>query len=212
MQQLVGSPNVVCHISQYIEKLPLGGYASKASASRGGFGSSKDVFHQDAGFNAVDAGSVVAWLAIEDADLSNGCMYCVPGSHMFGLAECDETHRVLQQPMVTPIPLLAKAGQIIFLSDLLWHSSPLNPHATSRRPAVTATYAAAEQRPILHAVPSPTRFSVVVSGVDTSNNWRAKPQPQPHCRPARLDGVHFRQARRKIVGHDHNAPDSFPGF
>jgi ectoine hydroxylase-related dioxygenase (phytanoyl-CoA dioxygenase family) len=212
LQQLVGSPNVVCHISQFVEKLPSGGHDSTTSASRGGFGSSKDVYHQDAGFNAIDAGSVVGWVAIEDADESNGCMWCVPGSHLPGLARADQSHRVLQAPAATPVRLPAKAGQIIFISDLLWHSSPPNPHPSSKRPAVTATYAAAEQQPVLHAVPSPSRFSVVVAGIDAANNWCALPPPQPYCRPARLEGVEHRLARQKIVGHDHNAPDPFPGF
>lgn len=212
LQQLLGSPNVVCHISQYIEKVPAGGYDAAASSSRGGFGSSKDVYHQDASFNAINAGSIVAWLAIEDADETNGSMWCVPGSHLDGLAECDTNHRIVSQPVTTPVVLTARAGQVIFMSDLLWHSSPLNPHPSSKRPAFTATYAAAEQKPVLCAVPAPNRFAVMIAGEDSANLWRALPVPRPHCRPARLEGLDYRVARRKIVGHDHNAPEHFPGF
>ena len=41
--------------------------------------------------------------------------------------------------------------------------------------ALTATYAAAELRPIKHAVPPPHEFAVVVAGNDSTNNWDAEP-------------------------------------
>jgi hypothetical protein len=60
------------------------------------------------------------------------------------------------------------------------HSSPLNPSPHRSRPAVTATYAAAELCP-LRAVdgPDPRRFAVLVSGCDVDSNWNALPAPPP---------------------------------
>jgi hypothetical protein len=131
LQQLLSSANVVCHISQFVNKPMLqtrtataattaaAGSSSGATLGAARFGESTSVYHQDAGFNAMDARCVVAWLAIEDADESNGCMCCIPASHIRcgGLAPCDATHMVLEPAQygaqrALPVP----AGSVIFLS------------------------------------------------------------------------------------------------
>ena len=187
VQTLVGSDNVVVHISQFVDKppdpqrAPPGRGASlgqEPDAAGRSFGESQSIFHQDASFNAVDAGSIVCWLAIADADVENGCMWALPTSHLVGLQPCNSSHHVLSTAEFgEAVPLPAKAGQAIFLSDLLMHSSPPNPHPTRSRPAFTATYAAAEQEPLRHAEPAPHRFAVLVSGEDRHNNWEPLPPP-----------------------------------
>ena len=74
LRDLLG-PDVICHTSEYVNKQP--GQTSGGS------------YHQDATFNAVDARCVVVWVAIEDADMENGCMWFIPGSHKGGVVECD---------------------------------------------------------------------------------------------------------------------------
>eukprot|EP01052_Picozoa_sp_SAG31_P033220 SAG31_NODE_3727_length_3946_cov_2.007798_5_plen_273_part_00 len=86
-QALTGSPNLVCHVSQFIDK------SLSTTDAMGGatvFGNSAKVFHQDASFNAMETGSVVLWLALADADESNGCMLCLPRSHLHGIFPCTE--------------------------------------------------------------------------------------------------------------------------
>lgn len=181
-QTLVGSENLVCHVSQFIDKGPASMTKDEAS-----FGNSEIAFHQDASFNAMDAGSVVVWLALADADESNGCMLCLPGSHLHGLLPCieDESmggldgggHTVdlnaLPNKLATlaPIPLRARAGQVVVLSDMLMHSSPRNPDPSTRlRPALTATYAAAELR-VWNS-----EFPVTVKGSDSAgSHWNVLP-------------------------------------
>ena len=181
-QALVGSENVVCHVSQFIDKGP----ASTGTAAS--FGHSADVFHQDASFNAMDSGSIVVWLALADADETNGAMLCLPGSHLHGLLPCAQDgpagggidgggHSVDLSALppslrrTAPVPLRARAGQCIVLSDMLMHSSPPNPSPTTRlRPALTATYAAAELRVW------DSEFPVVVGGVEgAAEHWAPLP-------------------------------------
>ena len=183
LQQLLGSAIVVCHISQFVSKPPLAATDGVATGQQPQFGQSAEVFHQDAGFNAMDARCVVAWLAIEDADTDNGCMHGIPTSHVRcgGLAPCDDAHNVLDPAQFGgPRPLPAPAGSVIFLSDLLMHSSPLNPSPQRSRPAITATYAGAELCPLRGVDgPDPRRFAVLVSGCDAHSNWGPLPPPLP---------------------------------
>jgi hypothetical protein len=155
LTDLIG-PNVVCHISQYINKPPL---QPAQDESR---------FHQDATFNAMDARSVVVWLAIRDTDAQNGCMEFIPGSHKAGVVECDASHYVVNpKPYGRPIPMPAMAGEAIFFSDLLMHASPPNRSKDRDRPAFTATYCAAEVRPYENAA----RWASVCSGSDANGWW-----------------------------------------
>ena len=126
-QALVGSENVVCHVSQFIDKGPASTLAISAQDDAS-FGNSATVFHQDASFNAMDAGSVVVWLALADADESNGCMLCLPGSHLHGLLPClkdglvggldggghtvDLSALPDELAAVAPLALRARAGQV----------------------------------------------------------------------------------------------------
>ena len=142
---------MVCHVSQFIDKDP----ATSPSHDVPAFGFSAGAFHQDAGFNAMNAGSVVVWLALDDADESNGCMVAIPASHLYGLAPCalekkppplrpvdSGGHNVVlgslppQLLSAKAVPLCARAGQVIVLSDLLMHSSPRNPNPMRSRPGV----------------------------------------------------------------------------
>jgi non-haem Fe2+, alpha-ketoglutarate-dependent halogenase len=156
-------PNVVCHISQYINKPPTPGSGGAAAID-----DSDGPFHQDATFNAMDARGIVAWLAIHDADAENGCMWFIPGSHRAGAVECDRRHWVIEPERYgRAIPMPAKAGEAIFFSDLLMHASPPNRSATRDRPAFTSTYCPAETRPHEKA----ERWAVLCAGRDASGWW-----------------------------------------
>ncbi|MAE65071.1 MAG: hypothetical protein CMJ18_12445 [Phycisphaeraceae bacterium] len=159
LRDLIG-PNVVCFISQFINKPPR--------QTEGGS------FHQDASFNATDARSVIVWLAIEHADAENGCMWFIPGSHRGGAVECDETHFVIEPSRYgQAVPCEVPAGHGVFMSDLLMHSSPPNRSKDRHRPGFTATYISAEVQPHEQA----NRWAVQCRGADPNGHW--KPQPRP---------------------------------
>jgi ectoine hydroxylase-related dioxygenase (phytanoyl-CoA dioxygenase family) len=82
---------------------------------------------------------ITAWVALDDADLDNGCMYMAPGSHLWGNhdaflrsvpdgAPLPDTHD--GQPVyVVTCPV--KKGHVHFHHSLTWHGSGAN---TSNRP------------------------------------------------------------------------------
>jgi len=160
LRDLLG-PDVICHASEFINKPP--------QQTKGGN------HHQDATFNAVDARCVIVWIAIQDADVENGCMWFIPGSHKRGVVECDTSHYVLDPLQYgREIPCEAPAGHGVFMSDLLMHSSPANRSANRYRPAFTASYAPAALEPHeqIH------RWAVQCAGSDPRGLWK------PHARPA----------------------------
>lgn len=162
LRDLLG-PDVVCHTTELVNKPP--GQPPGAGGRH----------HQDATFNAIDARCVIVWLAIEDADVENGCMWFIPGSHKRGVVDCDERHYVIDPLQYGPeLPCEVKAGHGVFMSDLLMHSSPANRSKDRYRPGFTATYAAAATQPR----ESLNRWAVLCSGEDSHGHW------QPHPRPA----------------------------
>jgi phytanoyl-CoA hydroxylase len=82
---------------------------------------------------------LTAWVALDDADLDNGCMYMAPGSHQWG----DDTAFLNAVPDGAPLPdhyesnpvyvvtCPVKKGHVHFHHSLTWHGSGAN---TSNRP------------------------------------------------------------------------------
>lgn len=161
LQDLLG-PDVVCFVSQYIDKAP----GSSGSV----------VWHQDASFNPMDARSVIVWLAIDDAFIENGCMWFIPGSHRNGLLEFDQPkgHEVANaESYGIKVPIELKAGQVVLFSDLLLHSSPPNQSKTRSRPGLTISYTSAEVVPYHKG----ERASVLCSGQDIHHHWKHHTRP-----------------------------------
>ena len=151
----------MAHISAFINKPP--------QQERGGS------YHQDATFNAMDARSVIIWLAVEDADEENGCMWFIPGSHVHGVVECDENHSVIDPSQYGQgVPCEVPAGYGVFMSDLLMHSSPPNRAKDRCRPGFTTSYASAEVRPHNKS----NRWAVQCSGTDSNGYWKPHPRPE----------------------------------
>ena len=75
---------------------------------------------------------VTAWVPLVDADLDNGCLWVIPGSHRWGFlaGARAETGKVLIPEDVerrgTPTPLPMKVGDIVFLTNLTLHASKVN--------------------------------------------------------------------------------------
>lgn len=140
-------------------------------------------WHQDASYwPLTPSKAVTVWLAIDDADVENGCMKFVAGSHVFGHmtfrpSEASE-HNVLNQTIDNPEqygdivfnPL--RAGQASIHSDLLLHGSEAN-HSARRRCALTLRYCAADVRTSLGW----NEKGVFVHGNDSSGHWSNNLRP-----------------------------------
>lgn len=163
VNDLIG-PNVVCFISQFINKKPGN--------------PRKTVWHQDSTYNGMDSRSVIVWLAVTDATVDNGCMFFIPGTHKpAGQAEFEEApatplslggHRIIDSEVRgTPVPIELKAGHAVFFSDKLMHSAGGNSTSDRTRAGFTMTFIDPDVQPqSVHNV-----ASVICSGQDRKNNW-----------------------------------------
>lgn len=94
---------------------------------------------------------IAAWVALDDCDEENGCMWMVPGSHRWGTQEGhlarwrkqSNGHNFLQVPPPTAVdtevrwqparPCPVKAGEVHFHHPHTWHGSPVNYSPRPRR-------------------------------------------------------------------------------
>lgn len=141
-------------------------------------------YHQDASYwPLTPSGTVTVWLAIDDADVGNGCMRCIPGSHRFGHLDYRESepgeNNVLDQTVEDaerfgrPIDVELEAGEISIHGDLLLHGSSANT-SERRRCGLTLRYCPAYVR----AGMDWNAKGVVVSGSDPSGHWANPPRPR----------------------------------
>lgn len=140
-------------------------------------------WHQDASYwPLTPSHAVTVWLAIDDADLENGCMKFIAGSHHSGhltyRKSSPEEHNVLDQtvPNAESYGEIViddlKAGQASIHNDLLLHGSDAN-MSTRRRCGLTLRYAAAHVRAGMQW----NEKGVVIRGTDPSNHWSNPPRP-----------------------------------
>lgn len=141
-------------------------------------------WHQDCSYwPLTPTKAVTVWLAIDDADLENGGMEVVLGSHRHGLIDFDTSDEtsgnVLDQTVRDPerygtirhTPL--KAGQISIHSDLLVHGSAAN-KSDRRRCGLTLRYCPAD----VYAYLGWNHKGVVVSGTADPERWPGAPRPE----------------------------------
>ena len=107
---------------------------------------------------------VSAWIALDDADEENGCMWMVPGSYKWGdQMDFLRTQQHLEQreefmniegfalpadsevKAVAPQPRPVKSGEVSFHHSLTWHGSPFNRSNRPRR-AIAIHYMTGESR------------------------------------------------------------------
>lgn len=158
-------PDFVCWGAHYFCKLP---------------GDSKSVpWHQDASYWPFDkARTVTAWLAIDDADVENGCMHVIPGTHRVGHLEWKPTQQeaVLGQEVVDPerfgkpVPFELKAGEISLHADMLVHGSQPN-RSSRRRCGLTIRYCPVSVRGDWN------KTSILCRGRDPDGFWANVPRP-----------------------------------
>jgi ectoine hydroxylase-related dioxygenase (phytanoyl-CoA dioxygenase family) len=100
-------------------------------------------WHQDYSYwtRTEPMSHLTCWIALDDSDASNGCLYYIPGSHRWKLlprtgltGNMDEIMTVLtpeQKQAFQPVPIELKRGQCTFHHPLMVHGSYAN---TSDRP------------------------------------------------------------------------------
>ena len=129
-----------------------------------------------------------AALTTAQADIANGCMRFVAGSHLHGQLEFRQSdaseNNVLNQTVdevercgaIVDIEL--KAGQISVHSDLLLHSSHYN-ESDRRRCGLTLRYCT----PDVRAIPGCDweKEGVLISGADPDGHWGNPPRPEWDC-------------------------------
>jgi phytanoyl-CoA hydroxylase len=116
-------------------------------------------WHQDAPYwtAITPAITLSAWVPLANADVENGCMWMVPGSHRWGpqvhrlhplkigeevddfarLAEHLPEHELPERVQAVPCPVAL--GEVHFHHCMTWHGSPRNRSPRSR-PAVAVHY------------------------------------------------------------------------
>ena len=141
-------------------------------------------WHQDASYwPLTPSKALTVWLAIDKADLANGCMKFIAGSHHFGHLTYRESseadHNVLNQTIDDPeqygevVVDELEAGEVSIHSDLLLHGSEAN-LSDRRRCGLTLRYCT----PDVRAGSNWHAKGVVVSGHDGSGNWANPPRPE----------------------------------
>ncbi|KAL1828966.1 hypothetical protein ACET3Z_007378 [Daucus carota] len=97
--------------------------------------------HQDNSFLITEPATCTGlWLALEDATITNGCLWAIPGSHKDGLVRKfirDENGVHFDQPSPSYdqkdfIPIEVKAGTLVVIHGNLIHQSFENQSSTSR--------------------------------------------------------------------------------
>jgi len=95
--------------------------------------------------------ALTAWIALDDAELDNGCMWMVPGSHRWGDHMADLMKQRERRDITSfgdlppvepppgapewqsPCPCPVRAGEVHFHHCLTWHGSPVNRTERPRR-------------------------------------------------------------------------------
>lgn len=95
-------------------------------------GARGQALHQDQYYLRVQPGTcMAAWLALDDCDEENGCLQVVPGTQNLPLlctvkADTTQSFTDVTVPLaegMQPIPLLMKAGDVLFFNGQLVHGS-----------------------------------------------------------------------------------------
>lgn len=134
------NPRVAAVLACLLEKPALGAqtmYYFKPPGAKG------QGMHQDNFYLlAQPAACIAAWTAIDDAEIDNGCLYVVPGSHRGDLVCPEAGHNerwldygdshITRFPRETkPIPVPVRRGQTMFFGGHLIHGS--GPNRTADR-------------------------------------------------------------------------------
>lgn len=102
-----------------------------------------NMWHQDAPLWPIIAPmtEVTAWVALDDADVDNGCMSMIPGTHKWGdnmefirtLESYDAMPETFDGHQLDVVRCPVKKGEVHFHHSLVWHGSHSNTSGRPRR-------------------------------------------------------------------------------
>ncbi|QHT59722.1 phytanoyl-CoA dioxygenase family protein [Paenibacillus lycopersici] len=121
LSQLIG-PNVQLHHSKMLVKPPENGAAFP--------------MHQDAPYFPHEKHTMLAAsVHLDDANVENGCLHVMPGSHKEGMLPHVGRHylNAKEYPVSDGVPCIAEAGDVLFFNYLTIHGSPQNRSERNRR-------------------------------------------------------------------------------
>lgn len=154
-EKLLYNPKVVAMISQLTRMKDLSVWHDQLQYKPAMAGGST-TWHQDAPLwpTIAPMTPVSAWIPLDDADIENGCMWMVPGSHTWGNQQGTYLHKQghlktlpefssigegftvpadSQVRQVKAVPWPVKRGEVSFHHSLTWHGSPMNKSPRRRR-------------------------------------------------------------------------------
>jgi phytanoyl-CoA hydroxylase len=119
-------------------------------------GGIEKTYHQDCPyFSIAPMAMITAWVALDDVDEDNGCMYVIPGSHTSGAVDHSEAwmvgdRRDMRIPDATidrqrERPITLRAGGCSFHHGLLQHRSGAN-HSNRFRRGLATHYMTSQSR------------------------------------------------------------------
>jgi hypothetical protein len=135
-------------------------------------------WHQDNGYTPVDPPEyLTCWLALDDADVDNGCIWVIPGSHRDGTVRHHDgpgPFRVGRDDPGGGVPVPVRRGDVLVFSSLLMHRSGPNTSGRNRR-AWIIQFCAAHARSLLSGWPLDDRLRVAASGEWLAEPYRDRP-------------------------------------
>jgi ectoine hydroxylase-related dioxygenase (phytanoyl-CoA dioxygenase family) len=121
LSQIIG-PNVQLHHSKMLVKPPENGAAFP--------------MHQDCPYFPHELHTMLAAsVHLDDANVDNGCLHVIPGSHKEGILPHVGRHYLdaKEYPVSMGMPCIAEAGDVLFFNYLTIHGSPANRSERTRR-------------------------------------------------------------------------------
>lgn len=177
VKEILGQ-NIILLDSRFICKYPVSEMQDEDS------GKAYVAWHQDMRYWGIEGTVVTAWLAVDDADVENGCMQVLPGTHTLGMLEHETASvsgnllsanqsiplKLIDESQSIPCPV--QAGQMSLHDGLLVHGSQPNT-SPRRRCGFVIRFVSTSAKPI-EDPDRPRSFpcTVVVAGVDTYQHFK----------------------------------------
>jgi ectoine hydroxylase-related dioxygenase (phytanoyl-CoA dioxygenase family) len=146
-------------------------------------------WHQDITYWGLEPPEAhTAWIAVDDADVDNGCMVFIPGSHRDGIAQHGTSERegnLLSINQEIPdelvdssqaVPIELDAGQISIHDGQLYHAS--QPNASQRRRCgLTVRFIPPEARQVQDNSLGHQWQPILLRGEDRHHHYPETPPP-----------------------------------
>lgn len=137
LQQVIDHPQILAVLEAIFgEKAKL---VQNMALMKPAYGGREKPWHQDMAYGPLALTKAICgvWIALDDAEVDNGCLRLIPRSHMDGATPhyavrdwqiCD-TNLSLNRIVAAPV----KAGGLLFFHGLLHHGTPSNNSPNRRR-------------------------------------------------------------------------------